>query len=175
MRKPSLATLWKNFPDHERYPSLKALYESVGGTAEKNIYAPGFGPNGNGCASRISIALNASGAPINGSLVPKNRTVGTADGKRIIFGVATLRDYLVKVYGKPLIDNARPFDDAFRGKKGIIAFSVNWNDATGHIALYNGTTYREPVHDNYATLLIPRTATTGEVATYRGEFWEMNA
>ena len=123
----------------------------------------------------MSVALNESGASINGSLVPANRTVGTADGKRIIFGVATLRDYLVKAFGKPLIDKARPFDDAFSGKKGIIAFSVNWSDATGHIALFNGTTYREPAHDNYASLLVPATATTREVATYRGEFWEMSA
>lgn len=175
MSKPSLAALWRNFPDHVRYPTLGDLYNHLGGTAAKNIDAPGFGPRGNACASRISVALNASGAPIKGSLVPRDRTVGSADGKRIIFGVATLRDYLVKVFGKLLIDNARPFDDAFRGKKGIIAFSVNWNDATGHIALFNGLTYREPGHDDYASLVIPRTATTGPVAIYRGEFWEMSA
>ena len=103
----------------------------------------------------------------------QNRTVGTKDGKRIIFGVATLRDYLLKMFGEPLIDNARPYDDVFKGKHGIIAFSVNWDDATGHIALFNGSSYREPDHDNYASLFIPRTATSHEVATFRGEFWEM--
>jgi hypothetical protein len=27
---------------------------------------------------------------------------------------------------------------------------VNWRDASGHIALWNGTTYREPDHDNFS-------------------------
>lgn len=34
---------------------------------------------------------------------------------------------------------------------GIIAFSVNWLGATRHIALWNGTNYREPGHDDYST------------------------
>lgn len=173
MVKPSLASLWKSFPTHDQYPSLKDLYEHLGGTAEKNIYSPGFGPDGNGCASRMSVALNASSAPINGALVGPNRTVGTRDKQRIIFGVADLRAYLEKVFGKPLVDTTRPYDDAFKGKKGIIAFSVNWDDATGHIALYDGTNYREPAHDDYASFFRAATATHVAVSTYRGEFWEL--
>jgi hypothetical protein len=152
---------------------MKDVYEHLGGNAVKNLYAPGFGPNGNACASRISVALNASGAPINPALVPKEKRLSTADGHHIIFSVTTLRSYLLAVFGKPQVDTTRPYDDAFKTKKGIIAFSVNWSDATGHIALFNGIGYREPSHDNYATLFVPRTATTREVATYRGELWEL--
>ena len=40
-----------------------------------------------------------------------------------------------------------PFDSGIKGKRGIIVFNVNWGYATGHIALYNGETYREPRYD----------------------------
>ena len=68
------------------------------------------------------------------------------------------------------MDNTSPFDDAFRGKRGIIAFSVNWSNASGHIALWNGSIYREPVHDNYATYVDP---VHPSVKTSKGEFWEL--
>ena len=173
MTKPSLAMLWNNFPDHVQYPTLKDLYEHLGGNVANNIYQPGFGPNGNTCASRISAALNASGAPIQAALVPKKKRLSTATGQQIIFNVAQLRSYLLATLGKPSNDKASPYDDSFKGKKGIIAFSVNWNDATGHIALFNGQTYREPTHDNYATYFVPKTPTTPQVATYAAEFWEL--
>jgi hypothetical protein len=51
---------------------------------------------------------------------------------------------------------------------GIIAFSVNWSNATGHIALWNGLTYREPTHDNYATYVAPP-----NVRTTLAEFWAL--
>ena len=51
---------------------------------------------------------------------------------------------------------------------GIIMFSVNWRGATGHVALWNGLTYREPDHDNYSTYVEPVDPRT---KTYRGEFW----
>jgi hypothetical protein len=37
----------------------------LGGAAAQNIDAPGFGPNGNTCASRLSVAFNNGGAPIS--------------------------------------------------------------------------------------------------------------
>jgi|EndMetStandDraft_2_1072991.scaffolds.fasta_scaffold519266_1 hypothetical protein len=174
MQKPSFSALWSHFPDHNRYPTLKDLYEHIGGNAERNIYQRGFGPKGNTCASRISVALNGTSTPINPALVPRDKRLSTADGHYIIFSVTQLRSYLLTTLGKPQIDRASPYDDSFRGKKGIIAFSVNWGDATGHVALFNGQSYREPVHDNYATYFVPRTPTSREVATYRGEFWELN-
>jgi hypothetical protein len=122
----------------------------------------------------ISVALNGTSTPINPALVPRDKRLSTADGHYIIFSVTQLRSYLLTTLGKPQIDRASPYDDSFRGKKGIIAFSVNWGDATGHVALFNGQSYREPVHDNYATYFVPRTPTSREVATYRGEFWELN-
>lgn len=170
--KPSLQRLWNAFPDHVRYPKLRDLYTMLGGAAAKNIDAPGFGPNGNTCASRLSFAFNRGGAPIKPSqaALAHAQTLTAGDGSRIIFRVAEFRSYLLRTLGKPKIDKVSPFDHAFRGKPGIIAFTVNWGDASGHIALWNGTTYREPIHDNYATYV---SDINPNVRTSRGEFWEL--
>lgn len=164
MAKPKLQNLWDNFPDHASYPNLKDLYTWLGGAAWKNINSPGFGPDGNTCASRLSAAFNLGGAPI----VAKAgiSTLSTATGAKIIFRVAEFRKYLIATLGNPATDFTTPFDDSFRGKRGIIAFTVNWSDASGHIALWNGSVYREPTHDNYSTL-------AGTVRTSKGEFWEL--
>jgi hypothetical protein len=172
MTKPNFNKLWSSFPDHIKYPTLKDLYTALGGAAEKNIHLPGFGPNGNTCASRMSVAFNNAGFPINPIFAKTAgaRTLGTSDGSRIIYGVSDLRKYLLQLLGNPTIDNASPYDDTFKGKKGIIAFSVNWVGATGHIALWNGSTYREPSYDNYSTYV---NSTSPNIKTSSGEFWEL--
>ncbi len=118
------------------------------------------------------MAFNKGGAPINTALANSigASTLGTKDGSRIIFRVSDFRNYLHKTLGVPTIDNASPYDDAFRNRKGIIAFSVNWQGATGHIALWNGATYREPSYDNYSTYV---NSTHTNIRTSRGEFWEL--
>lgn len=158
MIKPNFQKLWQAFPDHSKYRSLKDLYTALGGAAEKNIDLPGFGPNGNTCASRLSVAFNASGAPINMAVANAAgaRTLGTADGSRIIYRVVDFRSYLLQLLGKPSIDDTSPYDDTCRGRKGIIAFSVNWQGASGHIALWNGLAYREPSYDDYSTYVNAR-------------------
>jgi hypothetical protein len=170
--KPSLQKLWDAFPDHIRYPTLKDLYTMLGGAAAKNIYRAGFGPTGNTCASRLSVAFNGGGAPITraDAVMAGAEAITAADGSLIIFRVAHLRNYLLRTLGKPRLDKTSPYDHAFGGKRGIIAFSVNWRDATGHIALWNGTTYREPSHDNYATFVQPGNP---NIRTSLGEFWEL--
>jgi hypothetical protein len=170
--KPSLNRLWQAFPDHTRYPTLKDLYTMLGGQPANNINAPGFGPNGNTCASRLSIAFNNAGAPIDvtAAKAVHAQTLTAADKSRIIFRVADFRQYLLRTLGKPKADKLSPYDDEFRGKKGIIAFSVNWQNATGHIALWNGTIYREPSHDNYSAYVDPNFP---KIKTSRGEFWEL--
>ncbi len=168
--KPTLAHLWANFPDHIKYPDLKSLYTMLGGAAAKNIDSPGFGPKGNTCASRLSVAFNKSGAPIN-AVIAKSAgasTLSASDGARVIYRVAEFRKYLLSTLGKPTVDDKSPYDSAFKGKSGIIAFAVNWSNATGHIALWNGAAYREPQHDNYATYVAPP-----NIRTSRAEFWAL--
>jgi hypothetical protein len=169
--KPTLAKLWATFPDHVQFPNLRSLYTMLGGAAQRNIDAPGFGAEGNTCATRLSIAFNRSGAPISAVVATAvgAKTLGTSDGSRVIYRVADFRKYLLRTLGRPTIDKTSPYDSAFKGKRGIIAFTVNWNNATGHIALWNGLTYREPAHDNYATYVSPP-----NVHTTRAEFWPLH-
>lgn len=170
MAKPKFENLWKHFPDHVQYKSMFDLYMMLGGAAQKNIQAPGFGPNGNACASRMSVALSLSGHKIDETLAQTSRarTLGTDRGYRIIYGVADLRNYLLRAFGQPMSDNVSPYNDAFGGKKGIIAFNVSgWSGATGHIALWNGSAFREPSFDDYSQY------SEGSAATFKGEFWEM--
>jgi hypothetical protein len=168
MTRPALAKVWAAFPDHVAYPTMHDLYTHLGGAAARNINAPGFGPGGNTCASRLSVAFNRGGTPIDPGIARAAgaQTIGIADGGRIIFRVAEFRSYLLRLLGKPLVDDASPYDSAFRGRRGIIAFTVNWTDASGHIALWDGVRYRE-AHDNYATYV------NGAARTSRGEFWQL--
>lgn len=168
MAKPSFKKMWDSFPTKAQYPNMQALFEHLGGNAERNIFVPGFGPNGNTCASRISVALNGAGSRVRGG--NGINTLGTANGSRIIFRVREMRTYLGRLLGTPERDNSLPFDSNFNGRRGIVAFSVKgWSDATGHIALFNGTVYRETT-DNYANLVATR---NGDPHTIRGEFWEL--
>ncbi len=170
MIRPTLSGLWAAFPDHVQYPTLKDLYSWLGGQAAANINADGFGPKGNTCASRLSVAFNRAGFPINPAIAHSMRalTLQTKDGHHIIVRVKEFREYLLRELGRPTLDRTSPFDSNFAGRKGIIAFSVSgWSDASGHIALFDDRTYREPAHDNYATLAV------GGVHTIQGEFWEL--
>jgi hypothetical protein len=169
MARPVPAKIWAAFPDHHAYPALRDLYTHLGGAAARNIETPGFGLNGDTCARRLSAAFNAGGTPIDAATAraAAAQTLGTAGGSRIIFRVTEFRAYLIRLLGKPSIDNASPYDSAFAGKRGIVAFIVNWSDASGHIALWDGARYREPGHDNYATYA------SGSAGTSRGEFWEL--
>jgi len=168
--KPSLSKIWAAFPDHGRYPTLRNLYTMLGGQVAKNVTS--FGPNGNTCASRMSVAFNAGGSPIDAKTAAAigARTISAADGSVIMFRVEHFRHYLRRTLGRPTIDNVSPFDSEFRGKRGIIVFSVTWRGATGHIALWNGLTYREPDHDDYSRFVDP---TDPKTKTYRGEFWAL--
>ena len=87
--KPTLQGLWDGFPDHEKYPTLKDLYTWLGGKPAKNINEVGFGPTGNTCASRLSVAFNKAKAPI--AHLAGVTTLKAGDGSRIIFRVAEFR------------------------------------------------------------------------------------
>ncbi|MET0371472.1 MAG: T6SS effector amidase Tae4 family protein [Sphingobium sp.] len=149
---------------------METLYTALGGAAERNIFIDGFGPDGNTCASRMSVAFNRGGSPIVAARVGARETLGTADGTRIIFTVSAFRRYLIATLGKPLTDRAGPFDSDFVGRRGIVAFSVNWRGATGHIAPWNGAVYREPAYDNYAAYV---NSADPSRRTSLGEFWEL--
>lgn len=151
MSTPKFTMLWQNFPDHDKYPTLKELHKFIGGTLEKNIGTPGFPANGNTCAVRMSRALNYSFFPIS-SKVAKNLKIETmtgADGKLYIFRVRNLKTYLQQELDITPSRVTKNFATAFSGKRGIVCFDISgWSDASGHIALWDGSSFRE-THDDY--------------------------
>jgi hypothetical protein len=164
-RKPALQSLWNNFPDHTTFATMQDLFTHLGGQAERNINEPGFGPDGNTCAARLSMAFNQSGFPVKRG--PGISTLSTKGKGQIIFRVSEFRLFLGQLLGKPVRDRTTPFNDKFMGKKGIIAFSINFKGATGHIALWNGSAFREPAYDSYEAYV------NGGTRTSLGEFWEL--
>jgi len=171
--KPNFQQLWNEFPRRSTYQTLESLHTAIGGVAARNIHAPGFGKDGNTCASRLSVAFNRSNAPIDSGLASSlgittlgSAKDGIANGYRIIFRITEFKKYLKSILGNPTsTDNTSPYDDAFVGKQGIIAFNVNgWSDARGHIALWDGEKYRDGDSDNYAM----------HSGTQSSEFWELS-
>jgi len=109
------------------------LGDLLGGYVEYNIDADIFQ---NTCAIRISDMLNKTG-----ETVPyiAGETSSSADGDKHIYRVVQLNLYLTDRYENPQINSTNIND--FVGHKGIILFDMPgvWSDATGHIALWNGS------------------------------------
>src|SRR4051812_38998469 len=126
--KPKLDKLWAAFPDHKQYPTLKDLFTWIGGNAVLNIDEPGFGANGNTCAARLSVAFNKGGYPITRNMINATgvATLGASDKSRVLFRVSDFRKLLGHQFGKPVVDKSFPFGDSFKGKKGIVAFTINF-------------------------------------------------
>ena len=170
MLPPVFNDVWAAFPDHQQHPNMGALYRYLGGGASQAIDWPGFGETGNTCASRISAALNGAGFPIDLAVTGALdiSTIKTSDGTHIIFRVRDLKRYLAAAYGQPDADVTAPFCDQFKGRRGIVAFTVQgWSDASGHIALYDGGNYRENDHDDVEAVYPEVTVVCAELWTLR--------
>lgn len=155
MAQPSFKRMWEQFPDHDKYPTLTSLHTFIGGQLARNIEEPGFGPNGNTCAVRMSRALNYGGLPISGKLLShlKLSSMAGADHKHYLFRVREMKVFIANALGVTPVHATKDFQHAFAGKRGIVAFAVSgWSDASGHVALWDGSHFREE-HDNYAASL----------------------
>lgn len=176
MAQPNFNLLWSNFPDHARYPTLTELFTAIGGGLARNINVPGFGPNGNTCAARMSYALNHSDMPIDLKLVKSlglNALIG-ADKKPYLFRVSELRTYLARSLGVTPERVKKDFDTAFAGKQGIVAFSVTgWSDASGHVALWDGSSFKEPKYDDFRGLRDDPATAAREAAVSEMTLWAL--
>jgi len=118
----------------EHFPAiaLDELKELIGGRARADSIT-------NGCAIRLSRALNLAGQPI-----PAKRkglvAIRGEDGKRYAIRVREMRRYLNARYGPPtLTAPGGEVAPSFLGIPGIILFEVEiWSDATGHLDLWDG-------------------------------------
>jgi Type VI secretion system (T6SS), amidase effector protein 4 len=168
MSKPDFVQMWANFPTHPAYPTLKDLFTHIGGQLADNIDVPSFGPNGNTCAVRMSMALNHGSAPISkGVTKALGLSVLTgADKKLYLFRVRGLKTYLAKVLGVAVVDKKAPFGDTFAKKRGIVTMDVSgWGNASGHVAIWSGKDFHEPAFDND-----PKT-TAREATTTQASLW----
>lgn len=115
----------------------------------------------NTCTVRVSRCMNYGGHPVPAGL-PSLTTVRGADNLRYAIRVEEMRKWLTSAYGPPLSEDRDPPRDeapaSFAGKTGIICFRVKiWEDATGHIDLWDSTACRHAQYFDvaYQVLLWP--------------------
>ena len=115
----------------------------IGGKVKQNKFA-------NVCAIRMSYAFNKAGDKIP---YIKGETV-SGEGKKdqYIFRVRVFKDFLNgRNYNKISSDKKLKLSP-FKNKKGIIAFDVDFEDATGHIDLFNGTSVEGKDYNSHEKL-----------------------
>ena len=131
---PEFESLWRN---HGGKMSSTNFKKMVGGKVNADWYK-------NTCAIRMSRAFNYSGyaIPKLKSVQPDGKerweSISGEDGKWYLLRVDTfLSEILEKHFGPP--DIRGKVEGDFMGKKGLILFKVRrWEDATGHLDLWDG-------------------------------------
>lgn len=145
---PNFSALWKNYPTPANYPTAvdppgkTSVWDLVGGKVAQNGNNKTFS---NSCAIRLSYALNQSGCEIP---YAKGKTVSGDDGNWYFFRLADLSAFLQSQWGAPQTLGTDNWKSALANQTGIIAYQVQWADATGHLSLWNGQTNVDgPAHD----------------------------
>ena len=124
------------------YPqaSPDAVKKAIGGKVDADWIT-------NTCTIRLSRAFNYAGVA-----VPRNfsgmKVISGADMKYYAYRVREMKQWLKFRFGKSDLDGAKPVDrKAFVDKKGVIAFDIHFTDATGHVDLWDGSTYTHEAVD----------------------------
>ena len=124
----------------------------------------------------MSRALNYGAMPLSRKLAGAlglNTLTGN-DGRLYLFRVRELHTYLSNSIGVTPLTITRGFSASFSGSRGIAAFTVEgWSDATGHIALWNGTAYKEPAFDDFRELRDNPATVRREPRTTRMTLWPL--
>ena len=112
--------------------SIKQLGDYIGGKVKVNIDNGTFE---NGCAIRMSYAINYAGLEIKNS--DDISVVSGDDKKWYIYRVKDLKTFIDSNFSdKETVKKLKDLD----GKKGIIIFeNCNFSNATGHADLFDGT------------------------------------
>ncbi|MCC2596367.1 type VI secretion system amidase effector protein Tae4 [Pusillimonas sp. MFBS29] len=126
----------------------------IGGKVQTNIDGGIFT---NACAIRMSYVLNQTSLPVPASA---GAVSSGANGAKYLFRASDLAPHLQNLFGKPDLVVQNPTPTSFAGKKGIIVFDVDvWNDASGHVTLWNGTMCADSCYFPVST---------------RAKLWELN-
>jgi len=144
--RPSFLLAWTHFKKVYGKGNIASVGDLIGGKVKQNIDLgikdPILGFT-NACAIRMSYALNNSGVLIERGVW---KTVSGGNKKWYIYRVRDLLKYLKNSFGKPDKIVKKPKANDFKGMKGILVFTVNWRDATGHVTLWNGNTFSDTCH-----------------------------
>jgi hypothetical protein len=124
---PPLGLLWANYPTDPDPESIKRM---IGGRVDLPWIT-------NTCTIRMSYAFNRAGSPIPRKH-PSLTTVRGGDGLWYAIRVREFKRYLEREFGAPGVTGTMRSE--FAGHQGILVFDVEgWNDATGHLDVWNGT------------------------------------
>jgi hypothetical protein len=120
-------------------------------------------------------AFNYSGAPISADIsrhLRLNPLVG-ADKHLYLFRVSEFRRYIERTLGAAPARATSGFNSAFSGRRGIVAFTVKgWSDASGHIAVWDGSQFEEE-HDDYRDLTDDPNTPDFEPTLTKLELWPL--
>jgi hypothetical protein len=134
----TFSALSDKYPDYLNYPKPESVKALIGGAVDADWIE-------NTCAIRLSRTLNYNGFPVPGSFAGLH-TVRGDDGKRYAFRVRELRPWLVHRFGQPDFDISKKQGEEFDKSrlaaiKGIIGFDIRFTDATGHLDLWDGSSF----------------------------------
>ncbi|WP_445116660.1 type VI secretion system amidase effector protein Tae4 [Acinetobacter sp. WZC-1] len=137
VNRPLFTDLWKNYPVKM---AAGDVYGMVGGQANA-LYVENPIGYANACALRLSRSLNYGGMPIKPST--EGYKVKGADNKPYLLRVREMITFVKKNFGKADTffkpNKNEDVSSQLKGKQGIIIFRVTgWDDATGHVTLWNG-------------------------------------
>lgn len=149
----------KNFPAYdlltEHFRIVAALdasnvYKLIGGLVYEN-YKNNPSAYSNACALRISYALNLSGdaIPFIAGQTGSGDTNNDGIKEWYFYRVSDMVNYLNNTYG----DYQEVSIDEIKGHKGIIGLSdCGWNDATGHLDIWDGNNCIDKMYPNCQTV-----------------------
>jgi hypothetical protein len=136
MTLPPFAALRRQYPDN---PSGDAVKKAIGGHVDASWI-------GNTCAIRLSRAFNYNGIKLGRTETPVLHVVSGADRNWYAYRMLELRSWIAAKFPVPTLDlHGKADRSTFFGQKGIIAFEIHFNDANGHLDLWDGAHY---VHEN---------------------------
>jgi RHS repeat-associated protein len=166
--RPSFADLWKKYPTPQTYPTRpqsgrQTIWDLIGGKVALNNKNGIFN---NSCTIRMSDALNKSGCQIP---YVKGKTVSGANGDWYFFRLADLSAYLQSEWGSPQVLSPGDWKAALAGQNGIIQYEIRWQDATGHMSLWNGAANVDGPQYDYSDAAIRGNAPFSGIL-----FWPLN-
>jgi hypothetical protein len=138
---PDFDTLLKNFPNPA--DDADTVKSTIGGSVDAAWIT-------NTCAIRMSRTLNYSGIPLPPKFTGLNVVAG-ADGKWYAYRQRELRRWMQLNFGQPMLRHKPSTGQISRADfslgKGIIGFDIHFSNATGHVDLWDGTSYTHEAVD----------------------------